>query len=164
VLKANFDAFKFPSSETVQFRALVTPCMPVCEPVICVSDDDDSVKSYGRRRRRRSSSSSTAVGTPANDLLLVESIHISDTFQFERQTAGGATFGNTTNSVATGGANLLACGNLAGAAVAGAVFLALQVMLLVGWAVVRSRRPSPKAACSTDSLGKLYDSGYARRF
>lgn len=137
--------------------------MPVCEPVICVSDDDDSVKSYGRRRRRRSSS--TAVGAPANDLLLVESIHISDTFQFERQTSGGATFGNNTNSVATAsGANLLACGNLAGAAVAGAVFLALQVMLLVGWAVVRSRRPSPKAACSTDSLGKLYDSGYARRF
>ena len=27
-LKANFDAFKFPTSDVVQFRALVTPCMP----------------------------------------------------------------------------------------------------------------------------------------
>ena len=35
-LVANFDAFKFPTSEVVQFRALVTPCMPRCSPVECV--------------------------------------------------------------------------------------------------------------------------------
>ena len=59
-LVANFDAFKFPSSEVgpdpttliqrlmaltqillqmVQFRALVTPCMPRCQPVECVYQD-----------------------------------------------------------------------------------------------------------------------------
>jgi hypothetical protein len=28
VLQANFEAFKFPTSSVVQFRALVTPCIP----------------------------------------------------------------------------------------------------------------------------------------
>ncbi|KAG8240033.1 hypothetical protein J437_LFUL019595 [Ladona fulva] len=67
VLIADFDAFKFPTSEVVQFRALVTPCMPSCEPVRCqrfndpqtlgVPDDDlrngAFINSYGRKRRRR---------------------------------------------------------------------------------------------------------------
>jgi hypothetical protein len=35
ILISNFDAFKFPTSDVVQFRALVTPCMPTCEPVDC---------------------------------------------------------------------------------------------------------------------------------
>ena len=34
-LKTKFDAFKFPSSDTVQFQALVTLCMPTCAPVKC---------------------------------------------------------------------------------------------------------------------------------
>jgi hypothetical protein len=53
-LVTNFDAFKFPSSDIVQFRALVTPCMPSCEPVICDGDDsngDTRTTSYGRKRR-----------------------------------------------------------------------------------------------------------------
>ncbi|UYV65282.1 hypothetical protein LAZ67_3003803 [Cordylochernes scorpioides] len=32
ILHAPFDAFKFPTSEIVQFKALVTPCLPTCEP------------------------------------------------------------------------------------------------------------------------------------
>lgn len=55
VLLAQFDAFKFPTSELVQFRALVTPCMPTCEPVQCNQEDIGgelkSMSSYGRRRR-----------------------------------------------------------------------------------------------------------------
>lgn len=34
-LRTKFDAFKFPSSDTVQFQALVTLCMPTCAPVQC---------------------------------------------------------------------------------------------------------------------------------
>ena len=34
-LQADFDAFKFPTSNVVQFRALVTPCIPRCDPVKC---------------------------------------------------------------------------------------------------------------------------------
>ena len=73
-LVANFDAFKFPSSEVshmvqppflsttflsqmVQFRALVTPCMPRCQPVECVyqdfyGGDNTRITSYGKRKRR----------------------------------------------------------------------------------------------------------------
>lgn len=55
VLGSSFDAFKFPTSEVVQFRALVTPCLPTCEPVVCnVLDFGGQVKqaeSYGRRKR-----------------------------------------------------------------------------------------------------------------
>jgi len=55
-LMARFDAFKFPTSEVVQFRALVTPCMPKCKPVECVyqdyfGGDKTRISSYGRRRR-----------------------------------------------------------------------------------------------------------------
>ena len=35
-MKINFPIFsRFPSSDMVEFRALVTPCMPTCEPVQC---------------------------------------------------------------------------------------------------------------------------------
>ena len=50
ILQANFDAFKFPSSPLVQFRALVTPCMPRCDPVRC-EDIVTFFSSFGRRKR-----------------------------------------------------------------------------------------------------------------
>lgn len=95
-LISHFDAFKFPSSPTVQFRALVTPCMPTCEPVSC---DDEfssggelrSILSYGRRRRSVNSTDEVLnirkrrkVDEKANleDLLLVQSIQINDKFGF----------------------------------------------------------------------------------
>ena len=59
VLQANFDAFKFPTSDIVQFRALVTPCIPRCDPVDCSVTDyygrERTVQSHGKRRRRRRS-------------------------------------------------------------------------------------------------------------
>lgn len=55
-LVAHFDAFKFPTSEIVQFRALVTPCLPTCQPVICPVVDGtglfQEIPSLGRRKRR----------------------------------------------------------------------------------------------------------------
>ncbi|KAK4326851.1 hypothetical protein Pmani_002651 [Petrolisthes manimaculis] len=55
ILGASFDAFKFPTSDVVQFRALVTPCLPTCEPVVCdVRDFGGQMKqaeSYGRKKR-----------------------------------------------------------------------------------------------------------------
>ena len=96
VLLSHFDAFKFPSSQTVQFRALVTPCMPTCEPVQC--DDDEfsgelrSIISYGRKRR---SLNDTSINhrlkrdmnskNPHEKLLLVQSIQITDKFGFSKQ-------------------------------------------------------------------------------
>ena len=43
--------------QMVQFRALVTPCMPRCQPVECVyqdfyGGDNTRITSYGKRKRR----------------------------------------------------------------------------------------------------------------
>ena len=92
ILLSNFDAFKFPTSEVVQFRALVTPCMPTCEPVECVYDDfygsgdKSTVSSYGRRRKR--SSGSAAVSRlrrdTGNRVLVTNSFVVMDKFQHKR--------------------------------------------------------------------------------
>ncbi|XP_044762472.1 uncharacterized protein LOC123319521 [Coccinella septempunctata] len=177
ILLSHFDAFKFPSSEVVQFRALVTPCMPTCEPVQCDQEESTgdlrSVISYGKRRRRRSTDAQ-------DDLLLVQSIQIKDKFGFERDN----------NSALLNEAVFLpneagVCINMAGLLVACAVFLAAQMSLIAAWTFVWQKRrsssklsghdnvsvtmsipPSAMSSSRTDSLCKLYDSGYShpRRF
>ena len=115
-LVAHFDAFKFPTSETVQFRALVTPCLPTCPPVICPVQDGagllQEIPSMGRRKRRmlNTTESDSAdndlqayssrfnrrsrrdLGSdmkndaiPAEEMLLVRSIHISDRFGADKK-------------------------------------------------------------------------------
>ena len=71
ILIANFDAFKFPTSEVVQFRAHVTPCMPTCDPIECVyknyyGGDNTRIMSYGRKKRHATSLSTSQ---PTNPLL-----------------------------------------------------------------------------------------------
>ena len=71
-LVANFDAFKFPTSEVVQFRALVTPCMPRCQPVECVyqdfyGGDNTRIISYGRKKRSASSPLMASVAQSARE-------------------------------------------------------------------------------------------------
>ena len=64
-LQANFDAFKFAGSSVVQFRALVTPCVPRCDPILCT----------GRVRRRRAVTTSNTSNTTlvlANQLTILE--------------------------------------------------------------------------------------------
>ena len=56
--QANFAAFKFAGSSVVQFRAMVTPCVPRCEPVTC-SGDTEGDSSNSPRRIRRSSRQDT---------------------------------------------------------------------------------------------------------
>ena len=50
-----FDAFRFPTSDVVQFRAMITPCLPKCEPFQCdvldYTGQTKSVDSYGRKKR-----------------------------------------------------------------------------------------------------------------
>ncbi|KAK3928739.1 EGF-like domain-containing protein 2 [Frankliniella fusca] len=209
VLLSYFDAFKFPSSEVVQFRALVTPCLPACEPVQCDTEDSSgelrSVQSFGKRRRRRSTSS-TAVSNPSarEDLLLVQSIRIMDKFGFDpSKLAGNASSSSDTVFVSEDGSAAV-CVNLAGVVVAGIVFLAAQLAVIAIWTCVWQRRRGSKEShldsldgmsvsvashhgshhgshlgshlgshhgshhgshvSRTDSLCKLYDSGYARRF
>ena len=85
-LQTNFDAFKFPTSDLVQFRALVTPCIPRCEPVVCTPPGypPRNLKSYGRRRRRRQ-----AAGSEEAPLLVANAMRIVDTFEFVGEGVGG---------------------------------------------------------------------------
>jgi hypothetical protein len=137
--------------------------MPHCEPVICETDDDIEVESFGRRRRRRSNQENAI--SNHDDLLVVQSIHISDTFEFDRQTANKTLFNSSTEKT-----EILSgmCNNMAGFLLAGAVFLILQLVLLISYVLIRYRRNGKcideHHTSSTDSLGKLYDTGYARRF
>ncbi|XP_046415572.1 uncharacterized protein LOC124299981 [Neodiprion virginianus] len=179
ILLSHFDAFKFPSSEVVQFRALVTPCMPSCEPVQCDQEESTgdlrSVISFGRRRRRAASQS-------RDDLLVVQSIQITDKFGFERDgKTGNATATKDTIFVESEAVNGI-CINLGEAIVAGTVFLVAQIAIIAAWTFTWQRRrqilkhqealsvsvsvPGMHAGIPgrADSLCKLYDAGYSRRF
>ncbi|CAH0559295.1 unnamed protein product [Brassicogethes aeneus] len=178
ILLSHFDAFKFPSSEVVQFRALVTPCMPTCEPIQCDQEESSgelrSVISYGKRRRRRSTADSH------DDMLLVQTIQITDKFGFDRD--GNKTVGNEAVFIPSSDPGL--CINVAGLIVAATVFLSAQLAIIAAWTFVYQRRklsqklnqdnmsvsvsmPSGLSSNRTDSLCKLYDgysSSHSRRF
>lgn len=105
-LLSHFDAFKFPSSPTVQFRALVTPCMPTCEPVQCDENNFGgelrSIISYGRKRRSVNDTRIVerkrrdTLTSHHDDMLLVQSIHINDKFGFaSKQQQDKPAYGNS---------------------------------------------------------------------
>lgn len=174
VLLSHFDAFKFPSSEVVQFRALVTPCMPSCEPVQCDQEESTgelrSVISFGKRRRRRSASQAQ------EDLLLVQSIQITDKFGFDKE-GNRTSLGSEAVYINNDSTGL--CINMAGLMVAAVLFLAAQFAIIAAWTFIWQRRklsdklsqdtlsiPSQLSSSRTDSLCKLYENGYthSRRF
>ncbi|XP_017073381.1 LOW QUALITY PROTEIN: uncharacterized protein LOC108109396 [Drosophila eugracilis] len=163
VLLSQFDAFKFPSSELVQFRALVTPCIPRCEPVICDNDENGELKSllsYGRRKRsvlngtdgvelaikserQKRDVSHQAAGD--ENILLVQSIQITDKFAFNGADSPGG------SGSEAGGLDGLAklqldlgtksdtCINGYGFIIAGALFLLLQLTVIAVWDNMQKR-------------------------
>ena len=90
ILISNFDAFRFPSSDMVQFRALVDPCMPTCEPVNCdildYTGQTRNVESYGRKKRSLQLTSSTTGlsrkrrTTEPEEVMLVQTLRIVDKY------------------------------------------------------------------------------------
>ncbi|KAB7503413.1 hypothetical protein Anas_05169, partial [Armadillidium nasatum] len=79
-LGATFDAFKFPTSDKVQFRAVVTPCIPKCEPVICdVMDFGGQMaqtESYGRRKRSLDALTEYFEQSSMQDIIFVDGNHV----------------------------------------------------------------------------------------
>uniref|UniRef100_A0A1A9UM86 ZP domain-containing protein n=1 Tax=Glossina austeni TaxID=7395 RepID=A0A1A9UM86_GLOAU len=163
VLLSHFDAFKFPSSEVVQFRALVTPCMPTCEPVQCdqedISGEFKSLLSYGRRRRSVNITSTTFSGNQPEynshrirretkkkpsqeDMLLVQSIQITDKFGFDRQQQTKSSNAYDTNETVfiANETNQGFCVNAIGLIVAGTVFLLAQLAVIAIWTYLYQRR------------------------
>jgi hypothetical protein len=96
-LSSKFDAFRFPTSDVVQFRAMITPCLPTCEPVVCdvldYTGQTKAVNSYGRRKRREALAAGTSTevdlfgnarrtkrATKPEEVLVVQSLKIVDRY------------------------------------------------------------------------------------
>lgn len=94
-LSSKFDAFRFPTSDVVQFRAMITPCLPACEPVVCdvldYTGQTKAINSYGKRKRREAAASSTELdlfgnprrakrATKPEEVLVVQSLKIVDRY------------------------------------------------------------------------------------
>ncbi|XP_036223876.2 uncharacterized protein [Bactrocera oleae] len=239
ILLSHFDAFKFPSSEVVQFRALVTPCMPTCEPVQCDQEDIGgefkSLISYGRRRRslnvtatfagtvqssheqhtqqqllaeqerlrsqqqqlrlrtRRETAATTSSKPSQEDMLLVQSIQITDKFGFDKQQQQqqpkSTTYDSNETIFISGEAGQGYCVNAIGLIVAVTVFLLAQLAVIAIWTYLHQRRRKQQHYSNeglsnassygshnggstmvtsvpnarSESLCKLYDSGFAGR-
>lgn len=172
-LSAPFHAFKFPSSDVVQFRAIVTPCLSRCEPVNCeVSDivgNTRQVDSYGRRRRRRSTENT-------DDLLVVQTIRIEDRFvkphgQQLTSSDDGSVYVQNGGSRVRNAVGIDTCINTVHLVIGSTAFLLLQLLILIGWLFVcqHRRRLRNKTMLddfpetTTNSLAQLYDSGYTAR-
>lgn len=187
-LEVPFDAFKFPTSDIVQFRALVTPCLTGCEPVSCVSQTADGKvqerDSYGKRRRRRRS----AIGGKTDeekDLLMTQSIKITDVFELEgkrkpgnnknRNVLGplggdmGSEGSNPTdyfiyNSRGEDGSEPVrnvftgSCINMAGFTIACGLFLVAQLIMLIVWACCWQRKMNSVYNSSSSSSTASFSS------
>lgn len=156
--------------------------MPTCEPVQCDQEESTgdlrSVISYGKRRRRRSVSTTSQ---SREDLLLVESIQITDKFGFERLSKPSNATTTTRDTVYVDTDDITSflgtCMNLGEAIAAGTLFLLAQIIMIAAWTFTLQRRRQilkhqealsvsvPGIPGRTDSLCKLYDAGYSgRRF
>ncbi|KAG8201943.1 hypothetical protein JTE90_027419 [Oedothorax gibbosus] len=140
-LQATFDAFKFPTSEIVQFKALVTPCLPACEPADCSVRSFDGVSqkmtSFGKRKKR---------SVEEDEVVVVQTIHITDKFGFDRQgrrTDDGhsSNYGEEGSSETSGST----CMNLAGLVISCSLFLVAQLAVLLAWAFVWHRKTCSRA-------------------
>ncbi|KAF2364740.1 PAN/Apple domain [Trinorchestia longiramus] len=131
VLHAPFQAFKFPATEVVQFRALVTPCHPKCEPAQCFANRFDgallTAKSYGKRRRRRE--------VQENDIMVAQSIHITDKFLFNDEDESEVEKLLSTAECDT---------SYTGIIIACALFLLAQLVILLVWSYQWHRKRATK--------------------
>lgn len=142
--------------------------MPTCEPVQCDEEDSTgemrSVASFGKRRRRRS------VTSPQDDMLLEQSIQITDKFGFERD-SNKSTFDNEAIYLP----NDCVCINMAVLFLIVIIFVSTQFVILATWTFICKKRnvssklseqlsvngsiPS-QLACRMDSFYKLYGNNY----
>jgi len=163
-VEIHFEAFKFPTSDVVQFRAIVNPCLQACEPVFCSANSYDGrsieQKSYGRRRRSIDSNmltsdeqSSRKAKSTDEELVLVQSIKIVDSFEHgknnKRKQIGGKLsalesaeqyseeFIDHVSSEQIGGTS---CVNVASLIMICSMFLLVQLLLIVFWSICWMRR------------------------
>lgn len=84
LLETHFEAFKFPTSDIVQFKALITPCVDNCEPSKCSlnlpSGRTTQTLSFGRRRRRRRDTRTPVLDDDQANVIVVEQLSVTDKF------------------------------------------------------------------------------------
>lgn len=189
-LISSFDAFRFPTSRVVQFRAMVTPCMPKCEPVECDIRDytgqSRTVDSYGRKKRWTSDSRQKRMAD-MEETLVVSTLQIVDRLGNRNRlrqrpnTVQDVGFKNVSfnrevdsNQVVYSDSELELDGKCVDdtSMIAGAiVFFIVQIFLLLLWTVLWKKRRSAQSkevvmregASSTDSLSYIYETGIPRR-
>jgi hypothetical protein len=165
-LQAFFEAFKFPTSEVVQFQALVTPCLPSCTPVDCSLASDPSTggtfqaKSYGRRRRRSVSGNGTSQDGPEN-VLVINSIRIADRFKFEENGTRSNDFyedDSQEGGVMTSRSVSGHCLNFMGFLMCCAFLVMVQVAIIFAWLYLwrRKRSTSKDQSYATSAASPHY--------
>ena len=185
---SSFDAFRFPTSEVVQFRAMITPCLPKCEPVVCdvldYTGQTKSVDSYGRRKRSVMSSYVELMtrkrrAVKPEEMLVVQSLKIVDRYgkkdgeKSPRENNGYDFLDEDLLS----GAGIIEpeCLDKTSMISGAVIFLAAQLVIVILFAMIwrRNQRNSSKGldlldgstagTSRADSLSYLYESGFARR-
>lgn len=181
-LVSSFDAFRFPTSQMVEFRAMITPCMPKCEPVQCdimdYTGQSRSVDSYGRKKRWLNDLIRTKRMADPEEVLVIQTLRIVDKKQLKTSTKNLTRTDLARNSqldtydlIDTTLANGRCVDDTS--LIAGAiVFLTIQILVLVFWTLLWKRKRSvmakevimpPENCSSTDSLSYIYDTGIPRR-
>jgi len=179
-----FDAFRFPTSEVVQFRAMITPCLPTCEPVVCEVLDYTgqlkSVDSYGRKKRSVMSNYVDIMtrkkrAVKPEEMLVVQSLKIVDRYGKKEEQKREKEIGFSFIDESLSGSNLEAeCLDKTSMISGAVIFLAAQLVIVILFAMIwrRNQRNSSKGmdllegsttTSRADSLSYLYESGFARR-
>lgn len=177
ILEAQFDAFKFPTSETVAFRALVTPCVPNCEPVHCQNKIYDGTiydtESYGRKKRRKRSANAqsktlttngsnltaTAKSSTPEEVVVRNSIEITDKFNFLNGDGKKDSKALSMKSTAYefDSFKTESCMQISGVAILFCLFLVGQSLLIAGWVCVYRRQIRPYSTSSLNGSSGLHN-------
>ena len=186
---SNFDAFRFPTSEVVQFRAMITPCLPKCEPVVCdvldYTGQTKSVDSYGRKKRSVMSSYVDLMtrkrrAVKPEEMLVVQSLKIVDRYgkkEAEKKSSKENSGFDFLDEDLLSGTGIVEpeCLDKTSMISGAVIFLAAQLVIVILFAMIwrRNQRNSSKGldllegstagTSRADSLSYLYESGFARR-
>ncbi|RWS27207.1 uncharacterized protein B4U80_09649 [Leptotrombidium deliense] len=158
-LETSFEAFKFPTSNIVQFRAIVTPCLGSCPAVHCFSEGSDGQKkesySFGRRKKR-SNALSKLKDEADNEMVVVQSITIKDGFDFQgerRQTY----YNTSSNSQMKEEFVTDSCLDMNSVTLICGLMLAAQTAILLLWAYLKHCQHMK----SNNSKGQQFASEYS---
>ena len=187
-LVSSFDAFRFPTSQVVQFRAMVTPCMPKCEPVQCdivdYTGQGKTVDSYGRKKRSLLEGPASALINLARpkrmaepeEMLVIQTLKIVDKIgKRSKQRQPNLTAVDLKPEVTELETSLeddSRCLDDSTLIAGGIIFLVFQVFLLLLWTLLWKKKRSeqakqvimsPENLSSTDSLSYIYETGIPRR-